>query len=81
MSQAEDIKLLDFKVSKPVKVKAFDACDQLSDNTYKLEGTVSRSEAIVLESVLRLYRREVGSLQQDELQLVVSLLTLQGKAQ
>jgi hypothetical protein len=65
---------------KPVKVKAFDECEPTSDNKmFSISGTVTRGEAVLLEDVLRLFRREAGSLQPEELQLVASLLTLQGK--
>lgn len=64
---------------KPVKVKAFDECTPMDDKQFKLSGTVTRSEAVLLEDVLRLSRREAGSLQPEELQLVASLLTLKGK--
>lgn len=64
---------------KPVKVKAFTECEPTDDKQYRLSGTVTRSEAVLLEDVLRLSRREAGSLQPEELQLVASLLTLKGK--
>ena len=66
---------------KAVKVKAFDECVNLADNPklLKLTGTVTRSEALVLESVLLLHRREAGSLDPHELQMVASLLTLKGR--
>lgn len=76
---AHAVDLAKMKVSKPVKVKAFSTCDQADENSYRLVGNVTRAEATVLENILRLYRREAGSLQADELQLVASLLTLQGK--
>jgi len=64
---------------KPVKVKAFDQCEPVGDKMFALSGKVTRGEAVLLEDVLKLCRREAGSLQPEELQLVASLLTLQGK--
>ena len=76
----KDIDISKMSVSlRAVKVKAFDECEPMDDKNYHLVGVVTRAEALVLESVLRLHRREAGSLQPEELQLVASLLTLKGK--
>lgn len=64
------------KQPKAVKVRAFDECTPIDEKKYRLVGTVTRAEAMVLEGVLALSRREAGSLQMEELQLVASLLTL-----
>jgi len=76
-----NVDLDEIKVAqKPVKVKAFMECNQVNDNQFQLIGLVTRPEALVLESLLRLHRKEAGTLQPEELQLVASLLTLKGRA-
>lgn len=76
----DKVNLDEMKVAqKPVKVKAFDTCEQVTDKGFKLVGTVSRPEALVLENVLKLHRKEAGTLMPEELQLVASLLALKGK--
>lgn len=75
----DNVDLNNISVSRPIKVKAFDECEQTDDKTYRLVGNVSRTEALVLEKVLKLHRREAGTLSQHELSLVASLLTLKGQ--
>ncbi len=69
--------------AKAVSVKAFSECNPTNQRTgkamYHLNGTVTRAEAIFLENALRLFRREAGSLEPEELNLVASLLALKGR--
>jgi hypothetical protein len=79
-NKGTNVDLSSMGVSKEVRVKAFDECTPSGEkNRYKLVGTVTASEAKLLDNVLKLHRKETGSLSAEELPLVAHLLGLKGK--